>query len=236
MTSGGERRPDSLLDLPATGVVPVFPLPGVVFFPRTILPLHVFESRYRAMVRDAVAGNRTIAISLLKPGWEADYEGSPAFHDVGSVGRIEDLDALPDGNFLLRLVGMRRVSLGEMVKVRPYRIVRFRSLDEIAVDEAAPEIVAAKLDLLASHGCLLRELTSREPSGVVLDERIPFETAVNGACANLPVEPALRQALLEESDLFERQRKASALLNEVLERVLRLKALRSSDEGESGWN
>jgi Lon protease-like protein len=223
-------------DLPATGLVPVFPLPGVVFFPRTILPLHVFESRYRAMVRDAVASDRRIAISLLKPGWEADYEGSPAFHEIGSVGRIEDLDPLPDGNFLLRLVGLRRVSLGDVVKLRPYRVVRFRTLAEIEVDEAAPENVAAKLDLLASHGCLLRELTSGDATGVVLDERIPYETAVNGACANLPVEPALRQALLEESDLRERQRRASTILNEVLARVLRLKSLRSSEEGDSGLN
>lgn len=235
MASDGEHGPDAL-DLPASGVVPVFPLPGVVFFPRTILPLHVFESRYRAMVRDAVASDRRIAVSLLKPGWESDYEGSPAFHDVGSVGRIEDLDPLPDGNFLLRLVGLRRVALGEVVKVRPYRVVRFRRLAEIEVDETAPENVAAKLDLLASHGCLLRELTSRDPSAFVLDERIPYETAVNGACANLPVEPSLRQELLEEGDLRERQRRASTLLNEVLARVLRLKSLRSGDEGDSGLN
>jgi uncharacterized protein len=227
---------DALDDLPVTGLVPVFPLPGVVFFPRTILPLHVFESRYRAMVRDAVASDRRIAISLLKPGWETDYEGSPAFHEIGSVGRIEDLDPLPDGNFLLRLVGLRRVSFGDVVKMRPYRVVRFRTLAEIEVDETAPETVAAKLDLLASHGCLLRELTSQDATGVVLDERIPYETAVNGACANLPVEPALRQALLEESDLRERQRRASAILNEVLARVLRLKSMRSSEEGDSGLN
>jgi Lon protease-like protein len=227
---------DGAEDLPATGLVPVFPLPGVVFFPRTILPLHVFESRYRAMIRDAVASDSRIAISLLKPGWEADYEGSPSFHEVGSVGRIEDLDPLPDGNFLLRLVGLRRVALGDVVKQRPYRVVRFRTLAESEVDEAAPENVAAKLDLLASHGCLLRELTSQDATGVVLDERIPYETAVNGACANLPVEPTLRQALLEEGDLRERQRRASVLLNEVLARVLRLKSLRSGEEGDGGLN
>src|SRR5262245_16940848 len=166
MASDGESRPDALDDLPAAGLVPVFPLPGVVFFPRTILPLHVFESRYRAMVRDAVATDRRIAISLLKPGWETDYEGSPAFQEIGTVGRIEDLDPLPDGNFLLRLVGLRRVSFGEPVKLRPYRIVRFHTLPETTVDEAAAENVAAKLDLLASHGCLLRELMSREAGGV----------------------------------------------------------------------
>ena len=75
---------------------------------------------------------------------------------------------------------------------------------EVGGDDASPGIRAAKLDLLASHGCLVRELTDRGGQGIVLDERIPFDTAVNGACANLPVDPAVRQALLEESDLLRR--------------------------------
>jgi Lon protease-like protein len=231
-------RNQAASERPASGTVPVFPLPAVVFFPHTILPLHVFEARYCAMVRDAVEGDGIIAVSLLRPGWDADYEGSPAFYEVGSAGRIEDLDPLPDGRFLLRLVGLQRIAFGEVVKGSPYRVVRFRALGETSVDESDPEVRAAKLDLLASHGCLLRELTSHDSAGVVLDERIPFETAVNGACANLPVDPALRQALLEENDLRERQRRAAALLNEVLERVLRLKSMRSRDEeeGDSGVN
>jgi Lon protease-like protein len=58
-----------VINVSASGDVPVFPLPGVVFFPRTVLPLHVFEPRYRAMVRDAVRGEGLIAVSLLRPGW-----------------------------------------------------------------------------------------------------------------------------------------------------------------------
>jgi Lon protease-like protein len=219
-----------------SGHVPVFPLPGIVFFPRTVLPLHVFEPRYRAMVRDAMSGERLIAVSLLKPGWEANYQGSPAFHDVGTVGRIEDLEAIEDGRFNLRLVGVQRVRLGTWIQEHPYRRVRVEPLPETPVDEDASRIVAAKLDLLASHGCLIRELAASERPGVVLDDRIPFETAVNGACANLPVDPAIRQDLLEEDDLLERQRRASELLEEVLRRVLRLKALRSRDEGGSDLN
>jgi hypothetical protein len=219
-----------------SGLVPVFPLPGVVFFPRTILPLHVFEPRYRAMVRDAVASEGLIAVALLRPGWEASYEGEPAFHETGTLGRIEDLERLPDGKFNLRLVGLQRVAFGEVVGSKPYRLVRVQPLAESAVDESEPSIHAAKLDLLASHGCLMRELTDRTDASAVLDDRIPFETAVNGACANLPVEPAVRQSLLEEGDLRERHRRASALLDDILTRVLRLKALRSTDDGGPGLN
>ncbi len=217
-------------------LVPVFPLPGVVFFPRTVLPLHIFEPRYRRMVRDASSGDGRLAVALLRPGWEGDYEGSPAFHDIATVGRMEDLEPLPDGRFNLRLVGLERVLLKEIVREKPYRIARALPLPETPVHEHAGAIRAAKLDLLASHGCLMRELAEDGAPGIVLDEQIPFETAVNGACANLPVDPRLRQELLEESDLVVRQRRAAGLLDEVLERVLRLKALRSRDEGGSGIN
>lgn len=234
MQRTGEDRSRTVL--PASGLVPVFPLPGVVFFPRTILPLHVFEPRYRAMVRDAMNGDGLLAVSLLKPGWEANYEGNPAFHSVATVGRIEDLDTLKDGRFNLRLVGLARVELGAVVADHPYRTVNARLFPESAADESSPDIRAAKLDLLASHGCLVRELTDGGGQGIILDERMPFETAVNGACANLPVEPSIRQSLLEENDLRHRQRRVSALLDDVLARVLRLKALRSRDEGGSGAN
>lgn len=220
----------------ASGLVPVFPLPGVVFFPRTILPLHVFEPRYRALVRDVMDGEGLIAVSLLLPGWDANYDGSPAFHEIGTVGRIEDVEALPDGRFNLRLVGLTRVAFGEIVRWRPYRVSRVRPLVESQVDEGCPGLQARKVALLASHGCLLRELVPEEAPGVVLDERIPFESAVNGACANLPVDAALRQQLLEEDDLSERQRRADSILHEVLERVLRLKASRYGGDGGSDLN
>jgi hypothetical protein len=210
----------------SSGLLPVFPLPNVVFFPRTLLPLHVFEPRYRQMVRDAVDGEGLIAVALLRPGWEADYEGSPAFHAVGTVGRIEQLERLDDGRFNLRLAGLCRVELGRVVRAQPYRVVESRALVEEPVDETVPAVAAAKLSLLASQGYLLQELLAEDGNGVVLDDSVPFESAVNGACANLPVDAELRQRLLEENQILERQRRAAALLDEVLEKVLRLKSLR----------
>lgn len=215
----------------SSGAVPVFPLPGVVLFPKTVLPLHVFEPRYRAMVKDSVQGEGLIAISLLLPGWESNYGGSPPFEDIGTVGRIEELETLASGRFNLRLVGLQRVSFGQILRSRPYRVARIRVLAETSVDESDSGILRAKLDLLASHACLLSELVPEGGHGVVLDEHVPFETAVNAACANLPVDPRLRQSLLEENDLAERQRRAAAVLNEVLERVLRLKAMRLRAQG-----
>ncbi|HJQ98885.1 MAG TPA: LON peptidase substrate-binding domain-containing protein, partial [Candidatus Polarisedimenticolaceae bacterium] len=132
--------------------------------------------------------------------------------------------------------GEARIRLGAIVRESPYRLARYELLPEDAVEESDASVRRAKLDLLASHGCLVRELTSREISGLVLDDAIPFEAAVNGACAGLPAEPHVRQRLLEMDDLVERYERAAALLDEVLQRVLHLKSLRSRDEGGSGVN
>jgi hypothetical protein len=117
------------------------------------------------------------------------------------------------------------------VRDAPYRTVEMREICEHPVNESDDEIRSAKLDLLASHGCLMRELSDDDSRGIVLDDRIPFETAVNGACANLPVDAAIRQGLLEEGDLRRRYRRVARLLDDVLARVLRLKALRTPEEG-----
>jgi uncharacterized protein len=220
----------------ADRLVPVFPLPDVVFFPGTVLPLHVFESRYRLMVKDALAADRSIAVALLKPGWESEYAGSPAFHEIATLGRMEDIETTADGRYLFRLVGTERVRLGNAVQETPYRITHAAALPQLPIDEDDPAVRRAKLDLLASQVCLARELSGTEHSGLVLDDSLSFEAAVNSACAILPIQNAIRQALLELDDLRERHRRAAVILDEILGRVLRLKSLRGRDEGPSGLN
>src|SRR5262245_32721223 len=82
-----------------TGAAPVFPLPDVVLFPHVALPLHIFEPRYRQMVSDALEEERYIAMALLKPGWETDYEGRPPIHEMVCLGRITAEERLPGGKY-----------------------------------------------------------------------------------------------------------------------------------------
>src|SRR5688500_17088074 len=95
--------------LPST--IPIFPLPNVVLFPNVFLPLHIFEPRYRQMVSDALGGERMIGMVLLQPGYEADYERSPAVYDVGCVGLITHVERLVDGRFNIVLRGLERFQI-----------------------------------------------------------------------------------------------------------------------------
>jgi Lon protease-like protein len=208
--------------------VPVFPLPGLVFFPQTLLPLHIFEPRYRKMVRDAVAADGLIAMALLCEDESSGASGRPRFHGVGTIGSIEELEPFDDGRFDLVLRGLERVDLFEVVSSEPYRLVEACPRPQIALPSDAV-VERAKLDLLASHA-LLRSQLGEEPLPLLLIEAdVSFETAVNATCAALPIEAAARQALLEEDDIFRRQERAAASLHEMLETLLRIRAIRGGD-------
>jgi len=219
-----------------TRLLPIFPLPDVVFFPGTVLPLHVFETRYRLMVKDALAADGTIAVALLQPGWEQRYAGNPQYFPVATAGRMEEIETTPDGRYYFKLAGSVRVRLGEVVRDAPYRLVNAEEIPERPVDESDPSIRRAKLDLLATQVCLVRELTGNDIPRLVLDERMSFATAVNSACASLPTEAAIRQALLELDDLKERHRRAVEILDEILKRVLVLKSAPDGGAGSPGIN
>ena len=102
--------------------VPLFPLPNVVLFPGAILPLHIFEERYKAMTADTLRGARRIAMALLRPGWEKNYHGRPAIEPVVCVGDLISHERLEGGryNFLLR--GLKRATLVREYGDEPYRI------------------------------------------------------------------------------------------------------------------
>src|SRR5450432_4083147 len=91
--------------------VPLFPLPNVVLFPRAVLPLHIFEDRYKAMTADVLAGERYIAMALLQTGWEKNYHRRPEIDPVLCVGKILSLEKLPDGKYNLLLQGHLRAEI-----------------------------------------------------------------------------------------------------------------------------
>lgn len=104
--------------------IPLFPLPNVVLFPRTYLPLHIFEPRYRHMVTDVTDGGHCIGMVLLKEGWEPEYYGHPSIYRLGCVGRLVGVQKLPDGRSNILLQGIERFEVEDEYRDRSYREAR----------------------------------------------------------------------------------------------------------------
>jgi len=120
---------------PDLSSVPLFPLPNVVLFPRAVLPLHIFEERYKTMTADALAGGRQVAMALLKSGWEKNYYHRPEIEPVVCVGTILSHEKLPDGKYNFLLQGHTRARIVREVGDRPYRMAKLEPVRETTADE-----------------------------------------------------------------------------------------------------
>jgi Lon protease-like protein len=115
--------------------IPLFPLPNVVLFPQAVLPLHIFEARYKVMVADALRGSRRIAMALLQPGWEKNYHCHPGIDPTVCVGTILSHERLADGRYNLLLQGTTRATIIEEVQDQPYRLAKLDPVIDIPVME-----------------------------------------------------------------------------------------------------
>ena len=144
-----------------SGVLRLFPLPSMVVFPDSLVPLKVFEPRYVAMVEDALEGDRLVGMALLKPGYQKDYEGSPAIQPVACVGRILQHKRLPNGHIDFWLYGLARARVIEELPSEPFRRARVEVLsdllDEEDLDRVAKQVRRA-LDMLPGRRAVLHEL------------------------------------------------------------------------------
>ena len=199
-------------------VLPIFPLPGLTFFPHTLLPLHIFEARYRAMVTDCLPRDRRLAVVGLKPGYEAEYEGKPAVYEVAGAGEIIQWERLPTGRYNILLRGDCRVRIEvELPTDTLYRVVRGRVLEDL-VPEGDPGRLAFQTDrvtvacvrLLKAHGQATRELEQ-----ALLSATAPGVVADQIASAIIP-DPLVRQELLETLDVGHRLDRLAAALDDLL--------------------
>ena len=213
--------------LRSRGIIPIFPLPDLVFFPHATLPLHIFEPRYREMTEDALRGDRLIAMALLKPGWENGYEGNPDIFPLACAGLIEEEVRLPGGRFNIRLRGMARVEVQSFEKESPYRLARVRVLED-RNEHDGPGVVEDKKRLLAVCAGLLQEISGRVSQPLVLDSDVPFAAVVNTLCQSLAMDTELKMKLLGQDDVRERGR----LLAEILQERWREIALRQAAHQE----
>jgi Lon protease-like protein len=149
----------------------IFPLPDVVLFPGTVLPLHVFEPRYVEMTRDVVAGTRHLAIVRLRRGFQTDYHGRPPIYPIAGYGEVVACQELPGDRFAIAVRGTGRIRVDrELPAERSYREVVATLLPDHPVDEEAVAMGRAQLVAvceriaqgLGSEGDGLRELVRGE--------------------------------------------------------------------------
>jgi len=177
--------------------VPVFPLAGALLFPRSQLPLHIFEPRYRTMVRDALASDRLIAMVQPREGDEP-----PPLFEVGCIGRISACDELDDGRFNIVLEGLSRFRIAREAEVTtPYRQV---DADRSGFDEDNEMVLG-----IVQRAEVEREARAYADSlGYMVEwdsvARLDDEMLVNGIAQIAPLDIGSKQALLEARDLVVR--------------------------------
>jgi Lon protease-like protein len=189
----------------------------VVLFPKALLALHVFEPRYRLMMDEVIQGGQSICLALLKPGWEADYYGSPEVHAVGCVGKVVSHQLLPDGRYNLTLLGEYKVAIQGFERDHPFRIARLSRLaedDGWCGRESTPK---ESQELLA----MFRRFN--EGKGAALDLAATFgaqmeaDAVLNTIAMNLNVEPTVKQQLLEMESTELRYRAVHRVLADASE-------------------
>lgn len=183
--------------------VPLFPLPNVVLFPAAILPLHIFEERYKAMTADALDGDRSIAMALLRPGWEKSYYGRPEIEPIACVGRIISHERLPDGNYNFLLQGMARARIESELPsddVRLYRVAKLRPLAELAADESDLVTHRQVFSSLLENGPLAQTTLAKQ-FREMLQRGMPMSTISDIAAFALIDDVQLKQQLLAELDI-----------------------------------
>jgi Lon protease-like protein len=207
--------PVSSLSASELAALPIFPLPNATLFPLAKLPLHVFEPRYREMVRYVLDRTRLLAVARLKPGFESNYAGRPPVHEVCGVGRIVNEQALPDGRYNILLEGIARVRiLEELPPDRPFRLVRAEALADSPTNPllaAAWQRELSRLwNVLGPHlPPALRELA------VITREARDAGGFADCLAAAMIANPEESQRLLEELDPGERLRLLVAHLTEL---------------------
>ena len=184
------------------GIVRLFPLPNLVLFPHVAQPLHIFEPRYRQLMADALAGDRLIAMALLRPGWEEEYHKRPPIHDMVCVGRILQEKKLPDGRyeFLLQGVGRARI-LEEVDADKMYRVARVEPCPDEPIASPSEEealrgrLAVAVTPFFSAHPPAMDQLRGLIASPLALGSLCDI------FCFALPFDTETKQRLLEECDV-----------------------------------
>ncbi len=218
----GHDQGDIVPPFPIPSRIPVFPLPNVVLFPKTYLPLHIFEPRYRDMVSDAASSGQCIGMVLLKEGWELDYYGHPPVFPIGCVGRLVSVQPLADGRSNIFLQGLERFEIESEWHDKPYREATIAVRPRGAVTALDPAVRQRLCTLLESY---LRSHDDMPTWQEFFHKEVSDEIFVNTLSTYLECTPLEKQFLLEADSLHQQARRLSDLIEFMMQ----------DQSGAKGW-
>jgi uncharacterized protein len=200
---GYERDMSELISIDFRNTFPVFPLTDSVLFPHTMLPLHVFEPRYRRMVSEALDSLGFIAMALFdgEVSGKEYFRGSPPLRPYVGVGHIRHYETLADGRYLLLLQGICRARIREEIEHRPYRLCRLEPIDVEAHDESRLATVRELIELLAGNRATQSTRKGRPPADA---EQVPTSALIDGTLSEVCTDTELRYRMLAEPNVIRR--------------------------------
>jgi Lon protease-like protein len=193
--------------------VPVMPLPGALLFPHAMLPLHIFEPRYRTMLKHALAHHRMFSVALLKPHC-VEWETTDDFFHIAGVGLIRACVERVDGTSNLILQGLERVRFSDFRQELPFPIATIDSLESNGSTSVETEALAAKV--LELYSCLKGDGPRQLPPKVdrYLSDLSDPEMLADLVAATFVSDPLNRQRVLEELSVNQRLRLVIQYLRE----------------------
>ncbi len=217
---GSDPQDKGTFQVPAC--IPLFPLPNVAFFPKTYLPLHIFEPRYRDMITDANAQGHCVGMVLLKEGWEEQYYEAPPIFQIGCVGRLASVQRFSDGRSNILLQGVARYEICEELDGKSYRRAKIALKPQVAGAALGASLRAA---LIAA----LRQLVRSHEDPSLWQGFSPLdasdEVLVNALSTYLDFTPLETQFLLEADSLHQQARRLQDLMQ----------FMRHEQNGATGW-
>tara|TARA_A100001015_G_C14833766_1_gene649647 strand:+ start:150 stop:803 length:654 start_codon:yes stop_codon:yes gene_type:complete len=207
-------------DLP--NELPVFPLSNAIFFPKTLLPLNIFEPRYKQMTEHAVDGNKLIG--MVQSNQNINRKGKPEVYNIGCVGYIEFHSSTPDGRYLINLKGISRFKIKEEISTESlYR--------KFLVDykDFASDLNDTKIKNIDTIGLIDKTKKLFEQYQLSTDwkivEKVEPEQLINSLSMICPFTISEKQRLLETKDIIDR--------NEVLNKIINFYVLGNSENNKN---
>ncbi len=211
--------------LPST--LPLFPLPNCVLFPEQQMPLHIFEPRYRQMVRDALDSEPYIVVAQLV---SSESPGEPAFSPIATIGKITAHQRLSDGRYNIVVEGVIRASLDEIDSEKLYRMVRCTPLAE-PQGPLADAPVGERMALLSLVGRVMQIARERSPGvSFVMPEGVTAARLAFRVADKLLVDSPARQSVLDADTGVSRVRRATEAVAELLTEI------QPVDESTTRWS